>query len=203
MGNSGSGPVIVEADSSPSKGNISTVPIDILQESSRLQPVVGASDTATNQIQGGIIAGFIDAYAIADDTLKEIDNLAVLVTQKFNEINMTGLNLDGKKGTQMFTVSSLKAVENPTNRSNVGVAVFITDPSKITSSNYNVIYDQKKDLLRCKWHNWKFCNKTGKCLSYPLKLGLNPYEFEVKPDKLKEYNINLENDKIFLIYERE
>ena len=65
-----------------------------------------------------------------------------------------------------------------------------------------IFYDQKKDLLRCKWHNWKFCNKTGKCLSYPLKLGLNPYEFEVKPDKLKEYNINLENDKIFLIYER-
>ena len=93
---------------------------------------VGASDTATNQIQGGIIAGLVDAFAIADDTLNEIDNLAVLITQKFNEINMTGLNLDGKKGTQMFTVSSLKAVENPTNRSNVGVAVFILLPCTST-----------------------------------------------------------------------
>ena len=36
---------------------------------------------------------------------------------------MSGLNLDGKKGSQMFTVSSLEAIENPTNRSNVGVAV--------------------------------------------------------------------------------
>ena len=46
----------------------------------------------------------------------------------------------------MFSVSSLEAVENPTNRSNVGVAVFVTDPSKITSDDYNVIYDQKSDL---------------------------------------------------------
>ena len=46
---------------------------------------------------------------------------------------MSGLNLDGKKGGQMFTVSSLEAVENPTNRSNVGVAVFVTDPDKITN----------------------------------------------------------------------
>jgi len=59
---------------------------------------------------------------------------------------MSGLNLDGKKGGQMFTVSSLEAVENPTNRSNVGVAVFVTDPDKITSDDYNVIYDQKTNL---------------------------------------------------------
>ena len=46
----------------------------------------------------------------------------------------------------MFSVSSLKAVENPTNRSNVGVAVFVTDPGKITSDNYNVIYDESNDI---------------------------------------------------------
>ena len=59
---------------------------------------------------------------------------------------MSGLNLDGKKGGQMFTVSSLEAVENPTNRSNVGVAVFVTDPNKIKSDDYNVIYDEKTNL---------------------------------------------------------
>mgnify|MGYP006262673177 FL=1 len=59
---------------------------------------------------------------------------------------MSGLNLDGKIGGQMFTVSSLEAIENPTNRSNVGVAVFVTDPDKITSDDYNVIYDEKTDL---------------------------------------------------------
>ena len=146
LGNTGSGPVIVEADSSPTKGSIGTVPIDIIKQGPRLQPVVGSGNIATNQIQAGIIAGLVDAYALADDTLKEIDNLAELLSNEFNKINMAGLNLDGKKGSQMFSVSSLQAVENPTNRSNVGVAVFVTDPSKIQSDNYNVIYDEKTNL---------------------------------------------------------
>ena len=146
LGNTGSGPVIVEADSSPSKGSNTTIPIDVIKQGPRLQPVVGSGNVATNQIQGGIIAGLVDGYALADDTLNEIDNLAKLLSQEFNKINMIGLNLDGNKGEQMFSVSSLKAVENPTNRSNVGVAVFVTDPGKITSDNYNVIYDESNDI---------------------------------------------------------
>ena len=149
LGNTGSGPVIVEPESAVSSGanqSPSTIPIDIIKQGNRLQPVVGTGNVATNQIQGGIIAGLVDSYALADDTLKEIDALAELLSEKFNEINMSGLNLDGKKGAQMFSVSSLEAIENPTNRSNVGVAVFVTDPNKITSDEYNVIYDQKTDL---------------------------------------------------------
>ncbi len=146
LGNTGSGPVIVEADASPSKGSNTTIPIDVIKQGPRLQPVVGSGNVATNQIQGGIIAGLVDGYALADDTLNEIDNLAKLLSQEFNKINMIGLNLDGNKGEQMFSVSSLKAVENPTNRSNVGVAVFVTDPGKITSENYNVIYDESNDI---------------------------------------------------------
>ena len=146
LGNTGSGPVIVEADASPSKGSNTTIPIDVIKQGPRLQPVVGSGNVATNQIQGGIIAGLVDGYALADDTLNEIDNLAKLLSQEFNKINMIGLNLDGNKGEQMFSVSSLKAVENPTNRSNVGVAVFVTDPGKITSDNYNVIYDESNDI---------------------------------------------------------
>ena len=34
--------------------------------------MVGTGNVATNQISG-IIAGLVDAYALADDTLKEID----------------------------------------------------------------------------------------------------------------------------------
>ena len=49
LGNDGSEPVIVEADSSPSKGNVTTVPIDILRDVSGLQPIVGASSTATGK----------------------------------------------------------------------------------------------------------------------------------------------------------
>lgn len=66
-----------------------------------------------------------------------------------------------------------------------------------------IYYDHKNDYLRCKWHDWKFCKKTGECLSYPVKIRLNPYEFNFKPNKLKNYNLKYENEDIFLIYKDE
>ena len=99
LGNTGSGPVIVEPESAVSSGanqSPSTIPIDVIKQGSRLQPVVGTGSVATNQMS--VYSGLVDAYALADDTLKEIDALATLLSNKFNEINMSGLNLDGKKG---------------------------------------------------------------------------------------------------------
>ena len=146
LGNTGSGPVIVSSNDNPSKGNSGTTVIDVVNQGSRLQPVVGSNQTATNQIQGGIIAGMVEAFAISDDTLKEIDALATLLTEQFNNINQAGLNLNGEKGSQMFSVSSLKAVENPTNRSSVGIAVFVTNPSKINDSEFTVMYNEESDV---------------------------------------------------------
>ena len=146
LGNTGSGPVIVSSNDNPSTGTTGTTVIDIINQGSRLQPVVGTSQTATNQIQGGIIAGMVEAFAISDDTLQEVDALATLVSERFNEVNQSGLNLNGEKGTQMFSVSSLKAVENPTNRSSVGVAVFVTNPSQIKDEEFSVMYNEESDL---------------------------------------------------------
>ena len=155
LGNTGSGPVIVSSNDNPSKGTTGTTVIDIINQGSRLQPVVGTSQTATNQIQGGIIAGMVEAFAISDDTLKEIDALATLVSERFNEVNQSGLNLNGEKGTQMFSVSSLKAVENPTNRSSVGVAVFVTNPSQIKDEEFTVMYNEELDLWNLSSDNLK------------------------------------------------
>ena len=71
-----------------------------------LQPVVGIGQVATNQIKAGLISGMVNSFALAEDTLKEIDALASLLSQKFNEVNQAGLDLDGKSGKQMFTVSN-------------------------------------------------------------------------------------------------
>ena len=56
--------------------------------------------------------------------------MAVLITQNLlNKYDRS--KLDGKKGTQMFAVSSLKAVENPADRSNVGVVMLYYSPSSM------------------------------------------------------------------------
>ena len=79
LGNTGSGPIVLEKD------KISK--IDVLEQGERLQPVVGLGKVATNQIQGGIISGLADAYALVGDTQNEIDNLAIIVAKNFNQIN--------------------------------------------------------------------------------------------------------------------
>jgi len=155
LGNTGSGPIIVSSNDNPSTGTTGTTVIDIVNQGSRLQPIVGSSQTATNQIQGGIIAGMVESYAIADDTLQEVDALATLVSEKFNEVNQSGLNLNGEKGAQMFSVSSLKAIENPTNRSSVGVAVFVTNPSQIKEKEFKVMYNKESDLWNLSSSNFK------------------------------------------------
>ena len=62
-----------------------------------------------------------------------------------------------------------------------------------------IYYEKKKNELKCKWHDWKFCTETGKCLSYPIKGKLNPYNFEIKPNPLSEYKSVIKNGKIFAI----
>ena len=65
-----------------------------------------------------------------------------------------------------------------------------------------IFYNKKNNILNCKWHDWKFCSNTGKCLSYPIKGILNPYDFEINPDNLKKYSASKENEKIFIRYEK-
>lgn len=46
--------------------------------------------------------------------------------------------------------------------------------------------DRQKEQLRCRWHDWKFDIKTGKCLSYSLPgRRLTHYPFEVRDGKIE------------------
>jgi len=60
-----------------------------------------------------------------------------------------------------------------------------------------IILHKSKKFLTCKWHAWKFCKETGKCLSFPIKGTLNPYEFKIEPKELGEYAHKIENDLIY------
>ncbi len=137
LGNTGSGPIILEKD------KISK--IDVLEQGERLQPVVGLGKVATNQIQGGIISGLADAYALVGDTQNEIDNLAIIVAKNFNQINKNGLNLEGNIGKKMFSVTSLEAIANPTNRTTVGAEIIVDDPEILKRDNYSLQYSSSNN----------------------------------------------------------
>lgn len=64
-----------------------------------------------------------------------------------------------------------------------------------------IFYDFQKDILKCKWHGWKFCKNTGKCLTHPIKGKLNLYNFEINPNKLNNYLYTKEKNQIYILYE--
>lgn len=61
-----------------------------------------------------------------------------------------------------------------------------------------VVYDYKINNLICNWHGWKFCKNSGKCLSHPIKSALRKYNFIVNPNNLKEYEVQLISEKIYV-----
>ena len=58
----------------------------------------GTTNTPTNQVTGGILGGLVDSFALIGDTNRDIDNLAVLISESLNEQHKQGLTLDGKQG---------------------------------------------------------------------------------------------------------
>ena len=62
-----------------------------------------------------------------------------------------------------------------------------------------IVYDKNIKKLKCLWHDWKFCPTSGKCLTFPIKGKLNPYDFEVTPKPLKTYKPITDQEKIYAI----
>lgn len=62
-----------------------------------------------------------------------------------------------------------------------------------------IIYDEKKRKLKCKWHGWNFSAKTGECITYPIKTKLNNYDFKCEPRKLNDYDFKVQEKKIYAV----
>ena len=62
-----------------------------------------------------------------------------------------------------------------------------------------IYFDYKNDFLRCKWHDWRFSKENGVCTSFPIKGKLKDYNFDVKPNNLKEFKFEIKNDNIYLV----
>ena len=101
IGKTGAGPKILS-------GKVQSK-IGITDNGGTIQVLMGAgtSNTPTNQVSGGILAGVVDSYALIGDTNRDIDNLAVLISETINEQHKQGLTLDGKQGENIFVTSGM------------------------------------------------------------------------------------------------
>ena len=62
-----------------------------------------------------------------------------------------------------------------------------------------IFFDKKDQVLVCKWHAWKYCSKTGKCLTHSLNLSLDAYGLTVEPSNPESYQIHLNDQQIYAI----
>ena len=62
-----------------------------------------------------------------------------------------------------------------------------------------IVFDEKMNELKCKWHDWRFCSETGTCKTYKIIGRLRNYDFKVEPGLLKNYGIEITNNKIYAI----
>ena len=62
-----------------------------------------------------------------------------------------------------------------------------------------IVYDSKENILKCKWHGWKFCTKKGKCLTHNILGKLQNYEFAIEPKNLQNFSYIVDKDNVYAI----
>jgi len=140
LGASGVGPKIVEGTNMR--------PISFDETYSGLQPVVlsGGVRRATNQITAGMIAGLADAYVTANEVLKDINQLALLMGREVNAQHRAGITLDGTAGENMFSSNGMLLGTGSANRSDVSGELEITNPENLPMQEMIATYNAEEDL---------------------------------------------------------
>lgn len=107
--------------------------------------VDGAGNTtelAESTITGGTLGGLL---SFQNDTLSTAQNqlglMAVALTQAFNSLQESGVDLNGDSGSAFFSVADPVTYSNADNTGSASLgATFSDDLSSLTSSNYTISY---------------------------------------------------------------
>ena len=139
LGASGVGPILVDS-------RYRTLGFD--ETVSGLQPVIlsGGNRRATNQITSGMVAGLVDAYTTANEVLKDINQLALLMGREMNAQHHAGITLDGARGNNMFSNNGMTLNAGSANRSDVSGELVITNPEILPMKEMIATYSADEDL---------------------------------------------------------
>ncbi len=136
IGKTGAGPKLLS-------GKIATK-IGVADTGGVIQVLMGAgtSNTPTNQVTGGVLGGVIDSYALIGDTNRDIDNLAVLISETLNDQHKQGITLDGKEGENIFVTSGMTVSPGRANRSSVSAEIVISDIEKLPKGQLTAKFNE-------------------------------------------------------------
>jgi flagellar hook-associated protein FlgK len=117
----------------------------------------------------GVLSGITQFYSLVDSVKGEIDTIASKITKEMNEIQVSGIDLNGKIGKSMFSVNSMSPKVNDNNKENLTFDLIEGDANKILQERVLVKYS-KSNL------NWEIRNSSGVSYTYGNKIDLDGYQ---------------------------
>jgi flagellar hook-associated protein 1 FlgK len=91
---------------------------------------------------GGSLGGLLDYRS---NTLDKVQNslgqIAIVMAEKFNEQNQLGLDQNGNPGGKFFNIDPPAVISRAGNSQSASLSASITDPSKLTTSDYRMQFD--------------------------------------------------------------
>lgn len=120
-------------------------------DSSRLEITydTGASKVAvTSQLVGGTLGGVLDfRKQVLGPAQNALGRIAVGLADSFNAQHRAGMTLDGSLGGDFFSVPDPVVSANSNNTGSGSVSAKVSDPSALTTSDYNLAYDGNNYVL--------------------------------------------------------
>ena len=146
LGDSGNGAFLVNR----TKGSTITSASD----DNNVSLVINDGNKTKGIFSSGILSGLSQFYSLVGSVSSEISKLADQFSNEVNEIQTSGIDLNGKIGKAMFSVNSMIPKANLNNQGKITFNLIESDPSKILQEKIFVKYSKVNN-------NWEIRNSRG------------------------------------------
>ena len=109
---------------------------------------------------------------MVDSVVSEISSLAEQFSNEINNVQTSGIDLNGNLGKSMFSVNSMAPKANSNNKGTLNFNLVEGNPSKIAQEKILVSYSQVNN-------NWEIRNSNGLTFAYGNKINFDGYQVEV------------------------
>ena len=169
LGDSGKGPVLIQGVS------YGTVTSSSDEKNVVLNINRAGLSYPGNGLSGGVISGLSEYYNLVESVQNDISNLAEKLSAEFNEVQTSGIDLNGRSGKSMFSTNSMFPEADPLNKSKLNFEVVIGNPNKILQENINAKYTKASN-------SWEVSSSKGISIHYGNKLTFEGFEIQTLGD---------------------
>jgi flagellar hook-associated protein 1 len=160
-----------------SPGDVSTLNIVVNNNSSQIN--------VTSLLTSGEIGGILDYQnTVLQDARVSMNRLAMLFSEKINEQQKLGMDLNGNIGGNLFNelnnseAIKKRVINNISNQGSGDLSVRITDPEKLRASDYELKFTNATDyqLIRKSDHQLVSQGSIG---SYPANIDIDGFSLKI------------------------